>query len=117
MGECQRLFDEADLAYAQGAAAFAEVVGKDGSKHKLAARLLGRQDAEWMKNASAGRNVACPNCGTYVAPNVISCPRCAMILNAERYSREIAPNMPGAVAGATAEVKRGPGRPPNPRPE
>ena len=107
MEEFVRLFDEAETAYAQGAKEFKDVVG-DGTKHKLAARELGRGDAKWMQTASVGRQLACPNCGTFNAPQVISCPQCSYILDLERYKTEIEPRLMAA-----GVIKRGPGRPPN----
>ena len=116
-GEYTRLFEEADLAYAQGDAAFREVVGKDASKHKMAARELGRADVKWMQNTSAGRNVACRFCGTYVSPNVIKCPQCSEILDVDAYAKAHAAQKK-AMAEVTEETepRRGPGRPPNPKP-
>lgn len=90
--EYERLFDEAQTAFAQGPKEFKDLVG-DGTKHKLAARELGRADVGWVQNANVGKKIPCMNCGTFVEPQVISCPQCTFILDVERYEKEIAPRL------------------------
>ncbi len=104
--EYHRLFEEAETAYAQGPKQFEEVVG-NGVKHKLAARELGRTDAEWVKAKIAGKRKPCPNCGEYAEPQVISCSKCQYVFDVDRYNKEILPRLAATLS------KRGPGRPPN----
>ncbi len=104
--EYHRLFEEAETAYAQGPRQFEEIVG-DGFKHKLAARELGRTDAEWVKAKIAGKRKPCPNCGEYAEPQVISCSKCQYVFDVDRYNKEILPRLAATLS------KRGPGRPPN----
>ena len=106
--EFMRLFEEAETAYAQGPKEFQQVVG-DGVKHKLAARELRRGDASWMQNASVGKRKSCPNCGTYAEQQVVSCANCAYVFDLEAF-RAMEERMVGS-------ARRGPGRPPNPRPQ
>ena len=87
-----RLFEEAELAYAQGPKQFQDMVG-DGMKHKLAARRLNRVDVKWMRDAQVGKQMACPNCGTYSEPQVISCHGCRYIFDLDRYKKEIEPRL------------------------
>ena len=116
-GEFIRLFEEADDAYSKGSEAFRDVMGKDGSKHKFAARELGHADVKWMQSANIGKNVACQFCGTFVSPNVIKCPQCQEILDVEAYARAHASQKQHiAEMAESGEIKRGPGRPPNPKP-
>ena len=112
-----RLFEEADNAFSKGESAFQDVMGKDGSKHRLAARELGHADVKWMQSANIGRNVACQFCGTFVSPNVIKCPQCQEILDVEAYARaQAAQKQRIAEMSESGDIKRGPGRPPNPKP-
>ena len=96
--EFTRLFEEAELAFAQGPKEFQQVVG-DGMKHKLAARELGRADAQWVQSAVVGKRVACPNCGEFSDPHVISCPKCTYIFDLDRYKAEIEPRLAKGRAG------------------
>ena len=115
--EFKRLFDEADIDYSMGEKKFLEVVGDEGMKHKLAAEMLGRHDARWVQNANLGTRVACRYCGTFIAPGVPMCPQCHQVNDVEAYAAmQASDKRRVAELVEQGEIKRGPGRPPNPKP-
>lgn len=99
MDEYVNLVEEAELAYSAGPTEFKKIVGEDGLKHKLAAKKLGRTDVKWMQQVSAGKRVACPNCGEFADPQVISCSVCTYIFDMARYEKEILPRLAKAGRG------------------
>lgn len=52
---------------------------------RIAARELGMMDKPWLANFVNAANIKCKACGTFISGEVVVCPNCKVVINAEKF--------------------------------